>query len=314
MWYNCKHMHNRKVLSGFTLVELSLSVVFISILSLAVVIIVMNSISSYHRGVILNQVNTTGMEIVNDIRASIQNSSATSVKSECGNVYAEGVAADSILKKCENDFGRNFIFATRTASVKIGNRTVNNVPVYGAICTGNYSYIWNSGYFYTGDTNVRVLGGVNQAVLVYKVVDAAGVKQTVTAPVSKLLKLHDESRSVCVAAAGADYITGAGGANNRFDITSEAYDVVDEAPIDLLEKSTGLALYDLSTSVPAESTSVNNMFYTVSFILGTVSGGINVMSTGDFCTTPGDLDNGSIENFDYCAINKFNFAAEANGG
>ena len=32
MWYNCKHMHNRKVLSGFTLVELIVVIVILAIL------------------------------------------------------------------------------------------------------------------------------------------------------------------------------------------------------------------------------------------------------------------------------------------
>ncbi len=321
IWYNYKHMRNSKVLSGFTLIELSLSIVFISILSIAVVVIVMNAISSYHRGVILNQINTTGMEIVDDMRASIQNSSALSVKSECGSVYAEGVAADSVLKNCENDAGRNFVFAMKTMSVQVGNRTMSNVPVYGAICTGNYSYIWNSGYLFSDSKDVKVEGkwtktekDAMKAKLTYRRVKSDGVTvEKTTASGSKLLKVHDEARAVCIAAAGVDYVTGAGRANNNFDISSDAYDVVDEAPIDVLEGSTAVALYDLSTSVPAESTSVNNMFYNISFILGTISGGINVMSTGDFCTTPGDLANGSIENFDYCAINKFNFAVQASG-
>ena len=36
------------------------------------------------------------------------------------------------------------------------------------------------------------------------------------------------------------------------------------------------------------------------------------MSSGNFCKTPESFE--SDENFDYCAINKFNFAAQAIGG
>ena len=77
------------------------------------------------------------------------------------------------------------------------------------------------------------------------------------------------------------------------------------------EKNGGLAIYDLYVSTPAESVAKNNLFYSVSFILGTIQGGINITKSGNFCATPDDY---GIENFDYCAINKFNFAAQAVGG
>ena len=60
---------------GFTLVELSLSLVFISILSLTIVLMINNAVESYQRGVTLNQINTVGMDLVDDIRTAVQNSS-----------------------------------------------------------------------------------------------------------------------------------------------------------------------------------------------------------------------------------------------
>ena len=113
--YN-KHMRNKKVRTGFTLVELSLSI---------------------------------AVEIVDDMRASIQNAPARSVKNECNGVYEEGDA----LKRCEEDGGRNFVVVTKNSTVKIGNNTIDNTPIYGALCTGGYSYIWKSGYYYSEETN-----------------------------------------------------------------------------------------------------------------------------------------------------------------
>ena len=312
MCYN-KHMQDRKVRTGFTLIELSLSIVFIAILSVAVAIIVANAISSYHRGVILNQINTTGMEIVDDIRASIQNSSARSVKNECGNVYDENGTDATAFKKCEEDRGRNFVVVTRNANVTMGNKVLSNVPIYGALCTGNYSYVWNSGYFFSED--VKKIDGAEKVKLKYKM---GGATNATEYPEDiKLVKIHDENRDVCITASGNNYTDGAGSAGgsvNVFDMTnSESGGIVDEEPISLIGDSSGLALYDLSTAVPASSKSIDSMFYTVSFILGTMSGGINVVSSGDFCTPPGDTESG-VENFNYCAINKFNFAAEASGG
>ncbi len=305
--YN-KHMHKGKTKEGFTLVELSLSVVFIAVLSVAVAIIITNSISSYHRGVVLNQINTTGMEIVDDMRAAIQNASAHPVKNECGNIYEES-ASSTVLKTCEDDNGKNFVVVTKKANVKLGKKQLNSVPVYGAFCTGSYSYIWNSGYFYSnGDATVE---GASKAQLVYKKRGATSPEEPKT---GKLLKIHDEDRQVCIVAAGEDYVSGAGNADNNFDITkTELGGVLDEDPYDLIGNNAGLTIYNLSTDVPAANAIIDSMFYTVSFILGTSTGGINVMSSGDFCTPPGDVDSG-LENFNYCSINKFNFAAEANGG
>jgi hypothetical protein len=53
------------------------------------------------------------------------------------------------------------------------------------------------------------------------------------------------------------------------------------------------------------------LFYAGSFILGTTTGGPNIKSNNGNCAVPGDV---VYSNFDYCAINKFSFAAQANGG
>lgn len=304
--YN-KHMRNNKVRTGFTLVELSLSIVFIAILSVAVAIIVTNAISSYHRGIILNQINTSGMEIVDDMRASIQNASAQSVKSECGSVYEES-STGSALGDCEENGGRNFVVVTKKATVRMGNNSFD-APIYGALCTGNYSYVWRSGYYYSEDVDN------DQPLPVVKVTyRKRGSNETTTRDDFKLLKIHDENRAVCIVATGDNYSDGASNASGEIDISKSDYGGdIDEDPYDLIWDNSGLALYNLSAAEPASSMSIDSMFYTASFILGTVSGGINVMSSGDFCTPPGGANSG-VENFNYCAINKFNFAAEANGG
>ena len=46
------------VRQGFTLVELSLSLVFISTLSLTVVFVIAGAVSSYHKSITMNQINT----------------------------------------------------------------------------------------------------------------------------------------------------------------------------------------------------------------------------------------------------------------
>lgn len=57
--------------AGFTLVELSLSIVLIAVLSIIVISMINNAVSAYHRGLVLNQVNTVGMGLVDDMRLSL---------------------------------------------------------------------------------------------------------------------------------------------------------------------------------------------------------------------------------------------------
>ena len=83
-------MRNKGNKKGFTLIELSLSIAFIAVLSIAVALIVSNAIATYHRGVLLNQINTTGMELVDDVRGAIQGAQARSVTYDCVNVYSSG--------------------------------------------------------------------------------------------------------------------------------------------------------------------------------------------------------------------------------
>ncbi len=305
---------------GFTLIELSLSIAFISILSITIVMIINNTISSYRRGITLNQINTAGMDLVDDMRAAVQNSAARSVINECETL--NGTARDN----CLDDKAYNFVSVVKLANVRVGGNTISrtsDVPVYGAFCTGSYSYIWNSGYFFSdsrkgGDYEVV---GTSMATLKYKFISEGGVVNR-TASDFRLLKVEDGSRAVCMSAikkANPNYYNlKRVGKNyswellNEFDITES--EAIDEEPIDLLKSDDGggvLAIYNLSTSVPAESNAANSLFYSVSFILGTVQGGINVKAAGNFCATPADY---GLENFDYCAINKFNFAAQANGG
>ena len=309
-----------KTKRGFTLVEISLSLVFIGILSLTVAYIINDTISSYRKGVTLKQVNTTGAGLVDDIRAAIQNSSSKSVKDDCAVLYNDVyVSGSSAGKKCENDGGKGFASVTRSAEVrgKNGQGSLGDVPVYGAFCAGDYSYIWNTGYFFNTGNGYEVRSA-SPATLKFK--SNGSLKEssickntsggTMTCSGFRLLKVKDDSRAVCVSAVGSSYNTNI---SNSFDISKNG-DTLTDVPIDLLASDgtgEGLALYDLYISVPAESSAKNSLFYSVSFILGTIQGGINIKATGGACAVPKDYRS---ENFDYCAINKFNFAAQATGG
>ena len=311
---------------GFTLVELSLSIAFIAVLSIIMVLIITNSISAYHRGITLNSVNTVGMDLVDNMREAVQGSSGQSVTGECTMVYADSSATS--LSKCQDAKGASFVSVARWAKVETLNGEQSfEAPVYGAFCTGDYSYIWNSGYFFSDEYEVSA----ERARFTYKIGEGATKKMFKNGEPFKLMRVEDRHRSVCKVAAGAvegNYETSEQLKNSLsrdFDLTAcdslpaeskpaEICDVITNEPIDILETSeNNLALYDLEVATAADNGNVDSMFYTVSFILGTVQGGINIASTNNYCATPEGY-NPAVENFEYCAINKFNFAAQATGG
>ena len=291
-----KRMNERK--KGFTLIELSLSITFITVLSLAVALIITNSISAYHRGLVLNQINTIGMELVDDMRAAVQNAMVVSPEKSCGTWFAEG---SDDADDCKNNSGQSLVAARKMTDVTIGEKNENEVPAVGVFCTGSYSYIWNSGYYYNEDAKVNE--NMKKATFKYKNVNGDALLEKI-----RLLKVKDEDRAVCVA-------FGKTSDRNEIDISGNEYNmVVTEDPIELLSENSNLALYDLFAPTPAINAVGNNIFYSVSFVLGTLQGGANVAAQASYCATPEGIDNASIENFDYCSINKFNFAAQAIGG
>lgn len=304
---------------GFTLIELSFSLAFISLLSLAVVMVVMNAVSAYHKSITLNMLDTVGMNLVDDMRASVQASSARRIERQCDSLYKDS----GVVEKCEEDNGKSLVSVVKKATVEFNGENLGEVPVYGAFCTGSHSYIWNSGYF---DNGAKISNNIERATLKYNNVSGT---QTWGKPI-RLLKVDDKQRAVCIAAIrmdssgkvsdkyDADEINGG---KSVFDISlsgllssTDSKITLREEPVELLaDESGGLALYDLTTSFAEQTDAVKNIYYYTSFILGTVAGGVNVSSVGNSCVAPEEHDK-SVENFDYCAINKFNFAAMATGG
>lgn len=258
---------------GFTLVELSFSIAFLGVLSLIIAFIIVDTVATYRRGLTLNQINTVGMDIVDDMRTAVQNSPTNSVESAC-----------SKTEGCEEV--QNLVTVRVLGKLSINGTETDEVPLYGAFCTGKYSYIWNSGYFFNGENGDKSAGKLVGGV------DLTGYR---------LVKIEDQKREVCFNH-DEDY-------NNEFNAPEGTGEVVSLLAED--EDDNNLALYDLQVSIPAEGRAGSSLFYSVSFILGTIDGGINVKASGDFCKPPEDAKGGL---FDYCAVNKFNFAVRATGG
>ena len=305
-------MHNTRKRTGFTLVELAISIGFIALLSITVAVITTNLVSAYQRGLTMKQVNTTGMDIIDDLKSAISNSSAKEITNLCSTVYANSAPREI----CESDGAYNFVSLTRTATVTIGKdagsegTVISSTPVYGAFCTGTYSYLWNSGYFF--DSSSYIVATPDKASLTYR--NSTNEKKTISN--FRLLKVLDPNRSICVSSitnTDANNYEAPTDLNTEFDISdADRFGKLSEDPIDIIlsSGSDNLAFYDLNLAKPAQNEYTKNALYSGTFILATVKGGINIMAGGNYCATPAEY---KVQDFDYCAINKFNFAIQATG-
>ena len=310
-------MSSRTYWDGFTLVELTFAMLFISLLSISIVLIISNTITAFQRGMKLSRINSAGTDLVDDMRTSVQNSSAKGLISSCyASVYSSGTSLGlEQRKKCENDNAKNYVTVSQIAKIRLSG-IEQEVPIFGAFCTGSYTYIWNSGYFEAENATFAAKSSRQWAKIRYlengiaKEYPAAGQKPF------RLLRIQDESRLICLAAVdktGESYELPESGISNVFDVTEVGYGTLKSDIVDILPSDSGndLAIYDISVARPAISENGDNAFYSVSFILGTISGGVNIVANGNACVAPNGIVSG---NYSYCAINKFNFAIQVNGG
>lgn len=109
--------HHKQASRGFTIVELMIAMMFISLLLLAIAAVVMQVAAIYNKGVTMKSVNQAGRQIVTDMKRSV---------------------------------GESQVFDTTDAFKPhdhySGSQTM---PDYdsGRFCTGLYSYIWNVGKY-----------------------------------------------------------------------------------------------------------------------------------------------------------------------
>lgn len=305
--------------SGFTLVELSLSMAFIGVLSIIIVFVINGAVSSYRRGITLNLVNTVGTEVTEEIKTTVHKAPMImSFESLCRGVYGDG----SGKGKCLDYNGAGLIAVSQIGNIyKNEDIIFEDVPVYGAVCLGNYSYIWNSGYFFNSDYKVK-LQNLDEASMGL----SFGVKED-NRPGSplkeiwekekagRLLRVKDEKRAVCrdLINLSGDGLT----SFSYFNSEAESSDINDsilftldngfdigEDVAEILTNESKVAVYGFDVETPAIG---DGTLYNLSITLGTIDSGINI--NDENCKV-----SGGANDLDFCAINKFNITALASGG
>ena len=289
---------------GFTLVELSLALVFISILLLTIGWLTIHITSVYEKGLAMKAVNSSAKEIIDDVSRSIAASPARTVESLCSEKYDPNVRPGA-YNACVKDNASKFSYQQRYANVEISGE-VKQVPVNGVFCTGRYSYIWNTAYvlnridYKTSAQNATFTanGYKSNDFRLIKVSDFS--RQLCTQHLYPTAYLYDESSFYTYS---GDVVVDKVGNTKTLNSANTLVDLLDSSENDI-------ALYDFTMFSPAVHYLTTSGFYSGTFILATLRGGIDINTTGDFCSDPPDNLN---TDFAYCAINKFNFSMRAAG-
>lgn len=311
-----KQKLTQKTKSGFTIIELTLTMSFVAVLLITIAIVTSNIVTIYQKGLTLKAVNSVGRSLIDEFTSAVNSAPTLDTKSICSNLARGSQAA---IDKCEREHANLYVF--QYTSGPAPELAADPVQYNGIFCTGRYSYLWNTYY-----------GKATGNTLSVTYLDKNGSKQTVSD--SNLLRFEDTTRRLCSAATNTDYKSTLE-RHMTLDISelanSGANDVVLSNPIPtpegnlLNEFDLSLMLYELTMFPPSQDAVTNRTFISGTFVLATERGNVDITRTGDYCNVNdlSRLENGQNEGsgsvfdigseFNYCAINKFNFAARTAG-
>lgn len=298
---------NRKkttsVKSGFTMVELSIAMAFIAMLLIAIAIITTSLVSIYQKGLSIKSVNGVGRNLIDEFTRAINTAPSVDTTSICHSLAAGDVG------KCVGDSANQFIFQEQRSALDTNG---NSEQYNGIFCTGHYSYIWN--------TKAGLAAGKTIS-LHYLGTD--GLDHDLLSP--RLARITDRTYRLCSAVVDSDYKSNYA-TTSTIDIThlagSSALENKIEAPVsDFLRMfDTDLLLGNLTIFPISQDAVTLRSFMSGTFILTTIRGETAILNTGDYCDPNGSRDPNTSSNqlslgseFNYCAINKFNFAARTAG-
>lgn len=299
---------NKKQRFGFTIIEMTLSMAFISLLMMAVGYLVIYLSNLYQRGISIKDVNKTADLIISDM----QNSVSSSGEISCAWKEIDSVKM-SVKKKTDEE--GNTVDDTEATCGSLFSSDANTTNIVGgALCTGKYSYVWNYGYALdkSGRFNNR-----QDKLFRYAVLDSNGNRQI--KPI-RLAKIRDVSGAFC-----KDSTNLQGGSSpddvktvilssveNNLSTNSDVFELIEASDRDI-----ALHSFSVMSSVPDSAT--GEALYEAEFVLGTFREGL-LMTNDAQCknlsqnAASAESDKISEQDMSYCAINKFNFAVRAAKG
>ena len=100
-------MKTRDIKKGFTMVELSLALIFISIILITIAWLTMHVTTIYQKGLAMKAVNSTAKELIDDFSRAIAASPAFTVETQCSSKYSTTTA---MYTQCVTDNARKFSY------------------------------------------------------------------------------------------------------------------------------------------------------------------------------------------------------------
>lgn len=294
--------------SGFTIVELTLSMAFVGVLLITIAIIITNVTAIYQKGLALKAVNSVGRSLTDEFTRAISKGQASSPNSFCDKMNS------GVSNTCKGEDAFYFVFQ---------EIVVDDNQLGGIFCTGDYSYIWN--------TKQGLSRGENAGIKLRYFDKDGSIEKEYNG--IHLVRVEDPRSRVCSAMVDSEYKPQLPAKTNEYnggilidiskipaagygESTGEGtpYEVSEPVSNFLTDFDLSLELYQLRIFPITIEKARFRRFMSGTFILGTKKGGIDITKNGDYC----DVENtGSLQSlssdFNYCAINKFNFAARTAG-
>ena len=273
---------------GFTIIEITLAMTFLAILMVSIATLIMRVTNIYQKDLAMRAINATGTEIIEDITRTVGAASyLVDIHSQDAELGGNGVMEyDNNYKLVEkyyydytvyneNHDGKNF-----------------NVQYFGVLCTGDYSYIWNTARALDPDFTTKNFITVN------------GEKV-------KMVRVYDREQTQCNKDKNGSVANLAKRNYLPVTINVPADNVVELINNDEMD----LALYEFNITPATQSAITRQSFISANFILATRQGGININANGDFCRGEDNEFKDEYEGtmFNYCAVNKFSFSARTGG-
>lgn len=237
--------HQASRTKGFTIIELLLAMTFVSILLLGIAMTVIQIGSIYNKGLTMKSVDQAGRALSDDIRRILSQSQP---------------------------------FVVNSSSFYVGRLPATDrsaLPDGGRLCTGLYSYIWNSG----------------EALAKQK-----PLNEYASARASTQTDTNNEIRFIRVQDGGGQYCADP----SRPIEKSRSTEL-------LATKSGDLAVQDFSISqLSPIDNPLGQALYRIKLVIGTNNQ--DALDTMDMTCRP-PADDKSLQ--DFCAINRFDFTAQA---
>ncbi len=312
-----------KTKRGFTLTELAVAIAFTSILILTIAVVTMDMVRNYHKGLTMKTINSVGLDLIDEFSSAISESPVFDIESLCKSLGPIGTkdnatglysGGDNGADTCMNNGAQEYIYQQFSQQITVkGNPNPIELPSSGVFCTGKYSYVWNTGYVIQNREGGNISASHTMSSGLYS-------RGTSLDNGFRLRKYLDSNRSFCYN--NFPYTSGNSGpkhypdqtpAHKRQNILASSMGAGVQLSEELISAS-DIAIYSITINSPRVNDQSGRSLYAGSFVLGSITGDIdlNTSTGGEFSSC--NLENTSKFDVEYCATNKFNFAIRAMGG